>query len=132
MYTSKYLVLLLTSRKNNEFNFLFQHHVLLENHHKSRIGDDSTGNNKHWKHRSPPWIGAQSEYKMCPTFISEGYCRLDVQCSYAHSEAELLEWKERYKLRQVKANKVAQHMKSFSDGLIEKLASGKVNSVSFP
>lgn len=69
---------------------------------------------------------------MCPTFISEGYCRLDVQCSYAHSEAELLEWKERYKLRQVKANKVAQHMKSFSDGLIEKLASGKVNSVSFP
>ena len=67
---------------------------------------------------------------MCPTFISEGYCRLDVQCSYAHSEAELLEWKERYKLRQVKANKVAQHLKSFSDGLIEKLASGKVNTVS--
>ena len=68
---------------------------------------------------------------MCPTLMSEGQCRLDLQCSDAHSEAELAEWRERLKLRQMKANKAAQHTKSFSDGLIEKLAAGgKVSVVS--
>ena len=63
--------------------------------------------------------------------MSEGQCRLDLQCSDAHSEAELAEWRERLKLRQMKANKAAQHTKSFSDSLIEKLAAGgKVSVVS--
>ena len=90
------------------------------------MGDDG----KHWKFRSPPWIGANQEYKLCPTLLSEGQCRLDVQCSDAHSEPELLEWKDRLRHRQIKANKAAQHLKSFSDVLIEKLTSGsKIQNV---
>ena len=78
--------------------------------------DDS----KDWEFRTPP--RGVAEYSLCRIFSSEGVCRLGSQCTEAHSEEELKEWKRRFQIRQAKANKnTVMFGRSFVDTVLEKV-----------
>ncbi|XP_070571188.1 3'-5' exoribonuclease HELZ2-like [Ptychodera flava] len=56
-----------------------------------------------WKFRSPPWHAEDaSVLKICPS-VERGEAPLEpTPCEFAHSEEELLEWKQRVAYRQMK------------------------------
>ncbi|XP_071507736.1 probable helicase with zinc finger domain [Diadema antillarum] len=59
----------------------------------------SSDEGRDWKYRPPPRGAVADEYLLCADRLK---CRFGQQCTYAHSEDELAEWKERYRYRQMK------------------------------
>ena len=107
------------------FQSFFQNHCKCEQQQVTMSDESRT-----WKYRTPPRIGHNESFKLCPIFQSEGRCNLQGQCADAHSTEELKEWQERLEYRQKKANKALKMFKSFNDILTEKLSSGgSVNKI---
>lgn len=85
--------------------------------HRAIISSDE---GRDWKHRPPPRGAVGDEYLLCADRLK---CRFGQQCTYAHSEDELAEWKERYRYRQMKYQRARDkeiHGMSFAEQLFEK------------
>ncbi|GAB6025890.1 hypothetical protein CHUAL_011863 [Chamberlinius hualienensis] len=54
----------------------------------------------HWRFRQPPWGSGIDGYHLCHRVLTAVPCRLGEQCSGAHSQEELDEWRLRADLRQ--------------------------------
>ena len=52
----------------------------------------------------PPRL-EMDDYSLCVPFKLEGSCRLGDRCVYAHSNEELIEWRERLEYRYAKINR---------------------------
>jgi hypothetical protein len=99
--------------------FYFQLHCKGDKHQQVIMSDEG----KTWRFRQPPRRVGSEVYKLCLPFLQEGCCLLGNQCTDAHSENELSEWKEHFEFRQNKAQKASKLYKSFNDTLLERLTS---------
>ncbi|XP_030840583.1 probable helicase with zinc finger domain isoform X3 [Strongylocentrotus purpuratus] len=91
-------------------------HSMSESHRAIISSDEG----RDWKHRPPPRGAVGEEYLLCADRLK---CRFGQQCTYAHSEDELAEWKERYRYRQMKYQRARDkqiHGMGFAEQLFEK------------
>lgn len=78
-----------------------------------------------WMHRPPPRGLSAEEYSLCPTFKDTHTCRMGDQCIEAHSDAELIEWQERFEYRAMKLERAREkqlHGATYADQLLERLS----------
>ncbi|XP_070571183.1 zinc finger CCCH domain-containing protein 7A-like [Ptychodera flava] len=74
-----------------------------------------------WNHRPPPWNVHEDNLKMCARESKQPNACPYGECTDAHSQDELDEWKERAEYRRLKRNLAKErHLFSFMDTLIEK------------
>ncbi|XP_071518358.1 probable helicase with zinc finger domain [Panulirus ornatus] len=108
-------------------NVYFSTKVELQTHcrgqdHQTTIMSDE---GRDWTHRPPPrGLGAE-DYTLCATFKDTHTCRLADQCIEAHSDAELVEWQERFEYRAMKLERAREkqlHGASYADQLLERLS----------
>lgn len=108
-------------------NVYFSTKVELQTHcrgqdHQTTIMSDE---GRDWTHRPPPrGLGAE-EYTLCATYKDTHTCRLADQCIEAHSDAELVEWQERFEYRAMKLERAREkqlHGASYADQLLERLS----------
>ncbi|XP_078610137.1 putative helicase with zinc finger domain isoform X5 [Branchiostoma floridae x Branchiostoma japonicum] len=88
--------------------------------HQAIIMSDS---GRDWKHRPPPRGITGDEYTLCQEHISQGNCQFGTQCTAAHSEDELAEWRERYQYRQIRIQQARDRQlngESYSEKLLER------------
>ncbi|XP_070580150.1 probable helicase with zinc finger domain [Ptychodera flava] len=91
-------------------------HCTSESHQSIIMSDDG----RDWKHRPPPRGVTREEYMLCSRFPK---CRFGDQCTLAHSDEELSEWRERYKYRQMKMQRAREkklHGISYSEQILER------------
>ncbi|KAK4291927.1 hypothetical protein Pmani_035272 [Petrolisthes manimaculis] len=78
-----------------------------------------------WMHRPPPRGLSAEEYSLCATFKDTHTCRMGDQCIEAHSDAELIEWQERFEYRAMKLERAREkqlHGATYADQLLERLS----------
>lgn len=98
-----------------------QAHCRGQDHQTTIMSDEG----RDWKHRPPPRGLGADEYALCSTFKDTHTCRLADQCVGAHSDAELLEWQERFEYRAMKLERAREkqlHGASYADQLLERLS----------
>ncbi|KAK7082158.1 hypothetical protein SK128_003180 [Halocaridina rubra] len=108
-------------------NVYFSNNAELQSHcrgpdHQMTIMSDE---GREWTHRPPPRGLSADEYALCSTFKDTQHCRLGDQCVGAHSNAELVEWQERFEYRAMKLERAKEkqlHGASYSDQLLERLS----------
>ncbi|XP_072415240.1 probable helicase with zinc finger domain isoform X1 [Chiloscyllium punctatum] len=85
---------------------------------------DAKENDCRWKFRPPPrGIIGIDEYSLCCQYLECGACHFEDFCVFAHSDSELLEWRERHAYRQLhyqQQREQHQHGGNYSERLIEK------------
>lgn len=98
-----------------------QVHCRGQDHQTTIMSDEG----RDWTHRPPPRGLSAEEYALCSTFKDTHNCRLGDQCVGAHSDAELLEWQERFEYRAMKLERAKEkqlHGASYADQLLERLS----------
>ncbi|XP_048525324.1 probable helicase with zinc finger domain [Dendroctonus ponderosae] len=76
-----------------------------------------------WFWRPPPRGFKSDTYVLCQNWKDSGTCRFGVQCVQAHGEVELIEWKERFRYREMKLQRAREKElfgKSYTEELLEK------------
>lgn len=95
--------------------------------HQTTIMSD---NGHEWKYRPPPRGLATADYRLCSS-VGQSWplkCRLAQQCIGAHSEAELVEWRERFDYRALKLQEAKEkqlHGGSYADQLLDRFSNAK-------
>lgn len=98
-----------------------QTHCRGQDHQTTIMSDEG----RDWKHRPPPRGLGADEYALCSTYKDTHNCRLGDQCVGAHSDAELLEWQERFEYRAMKLERAREkqlHGATYADQLLERLS----------
>ncbi|XP_038069639.1 probable helicase with zinc finger domain [Patiria miniata] len=91
-------------------------HCMGQAHQAIIMSDDG----RDWKYRPPPRGITGVDYIICP---DRSKCRFGEQCTAAHSEDELGEWRERYRYREMKLKRAREkqlHGISYAEQLLEK------------
>ncbi|KAH6943679.1 hypothetical protein HPB50_025601 [Hyalomma asiaticum] len=82
-----------------------------------------------WKHRPPPRGILADDLSVCQNHQLYGQCRLGSQCCEAHSEDELVEWRERLQYRRERLRKAQQkHLEGYQEyakDLLDRYAEAK-------
>ncbi|KAG1714517.1 putative helicase with zinc finger domain [Nymphon striatum] len=84
---------------------------------------------KPWECRAPPRGISSDHYSMCESILRKEACHFGNQCTFAHSEEELEEWKERFQYRQDKVMRAKKFLNSeetiaYREFLLKKYFSG--------
>ncbi|XP_042232621.1 probable helicase with zinc finger domain isoform X2 [Homarus americanus] len=98
-----------------------QAHCRSQDHQTTIMSDEG----RDWTHRPPPRGLSADEYTLCATYKDTHTCRLGDQCVEAHSDAELVEWQERFEYRAMKLERAREkqlHGASYADLLLERLS----------
>ncbi|XP_045616313.1 probable helicase with zinc finger domain isoform X2 [Procambarus clarkii] len=98
-----------------------QTHCRSQDHQTTIMSDEG----RDWTHRPPPRGLSAEEYTLCTTYKDTHTCRLGDQCIEAHSDAELVEWQERFEYRAMKLERAREkqlHGASYADQLLERLS----------
>ncbi|XP_053631191.1 probable helicase with zinc finger domain isoform X3 [Cherax quadricarinatus] len=98
-----------------------QTHCRSQDHQTTIMSDEG----RDWTHRPPPRGLSADEYMLCATYKDTHTCRLGDQCIEAHSDAELVEWQERFEYRAMKLERAREkqlHGASYADQLLERLS----------
>ncbi|XP_060520243.1 probable helicase with zinc finger domain isoform X2 [Cylas formicarius] len=94
-------------------------HCQTELHEMMIMSDD--GHDWYWR---PPPRGFKSDtYVLCANWRETSSCRYGMQCVQAHGEDELMEWKERFRYREMKLQRAREKElfgKSYTEELLEK------------
>uniref|UniRef100_A0A4W3ISQ7 C3H1-type domain-containing protein n=1 Tax=Callorhinchus milii TaxID=7868 RepID=A0A4W3ISQ7_CALMI len=80
-------------------------------------------NDCRWKFRPPPrGVVGIDEYSLCCRYLEYGACHFEDLCVFAHSDPELVEWRERHAYRQLQYQQQREQQQgtSYSEKLIEK------------
>ncbi|XP_007903968.1 probable helicase with zinc finger domain [Callorhinchus milii] len=84
---------------------------------------DTKENDCRWKFRPPPrGVVGIDEYSLCCRYLEYGACHFEDLCVFAHSDPELVEWRERHAYRQLQYQQQREQQQgtSYSEKLIEK------------
>ncbi|XP_022109839.1 helicase with zinc finger domain 2-like isoform X2 [Acanthaster planci] len=99
-----------------------QQHITSETH-RSRVNSDEDRKGQ-WKYRSPPWDVVNGQYQECLENKTERCMftsALENNCTKAHSNEELQEWKERHKYRMMKMRKAKdKQLYAFMDDVLDR------------
>ncbi|XP_077997754.1 3'-5' exoribonuclease HELZ2-like [Glandiceps talaboti] len=105
--------------KHCNSNLQFEQHCASPGHKIKVISDKDREHE--WQHRSPPWRVHEDALKMCSRWRKQPNSCLYSECTFAHGQEELDEWKERTKYRQMKMKMAKErHLYSFLDTLLDK------------
>uniref|UniRef100_UPI00398E951A probable helicase with zinc finger domain isoform X2 n=1 Tax=Pristiophorus japonicus TaxID=55135 RepID=UPI00398E951A len=85
---------------------------------------DAKENDCRWKFRPPPrGVIGIDEYALCCRYLECGACHFEDFCVFAHSDTELVEWRERHAYRRLQYQQQREQQQqggNYSERLIEK------------
>lgn len=89
--------------------------------HTKRLASDES---QKWNFRPPPRGQIADDYTLCSRFFETQRCPYGDKCTFAHSHAELEEWRERFTFRRQQLQQARDkqlHGNTFIEQLLEKL-----------
>uniref|UniRef100_UPI00398E5CD4 probable helicase with zinc finger domain isoform X3 n=1 Tax=Pristiophorus japonicus TaxID=55135 RepID=UPI00398E5CD4 len=105
-------------------------HLLTESQQATTNGalfsseQDAKENDCRWKFRPPPrGVIGIDEYALCCRYLECGACHFEDFCVFAHSDTELVEWRERHAYRRLQYQQQREQQQqggNYSERLIEK------------
>ncbi|XP_013382941.1 probable helicase with zinc finger domain [Lingula anatina] len=103
----------------------FKNNEDLDVHLSSEVHRQSVSleEDKNWKFRPPPRGLTSEEYTICPRQQTSGTCKYGTRCTHAHSDAELVEWKQRFDYRRHNSTSSGDQVavkRSYAELLMEK------------